>query len=115
MWYQQEVFMHLLRKKRNFPEFPVDLGSKEGQKVVKGIAQDTMHELFEAVHLLKNSKDHRATNVDGFDRAAFKEELVDALHYLFEICIASGISMDEFYDAYMAKGEVNVARIKDGY
>ena len=115
MWDQQEAFMRLLQRKRNFPDFPTDLEAKEGQKFIKSIAQDCMHELFEAVHLLKNSKDHRATNVDGFDRAAFKEELVDSLHFFFEICIAAGVSMEELYDAYMAKGEINVARIEDGY
>lgn len=115
MWEQQEDFMRLLQERRGFPEFPTDLNSKEGQKFIKAIAQDCMHELFEAVHLLKNSKDHRATEVGGFDRAAFKEELVDSLHFFFEICIAAGVSMEELHEAYIEKGQINVERIEDGY
>ena len=63
MFSQQESFMRLLQKKRNFPQFPVDLETKEGQKFCKSIVYEIMGELFESVQHLKNSKDHRITNV----------------------------------------------------
>lgn len=112
---QQRDFMLLLQKKRNFPEFPVDTSTKDGQKFLKGISYECMHELFEAINLLKNRKEHRASDIKEFDKSAYVEELADVLHYLFEIVIASGISIDELYDAYMQKGEVNVKRINEGY
>jgi predicted house-cleaning noncanonical NTP pyrophosphatase (MazG superfamily) len=115
MMTQQDAFMHLLQEKRGFPEYPVDLASKQGQKFVKSIAYDAMHELFEAIQLLKNSKDHRATEVKEWDREAYVEELVDHLHFYFEIVHLSGVSMDELYEAYMKKGEVNTQRILGGY
>ena len=115
MWTQQESFMRLLQKKRNFPEFPVDVASKGGQKFLKGITHECMHELFEANQMLKNSKDHRATEVKEFDRDGYVEELVDALHYFFEIAILSGVSMDELFDAYIQKGNINIDRIENGY
>jgi dimeric dUTPase (all-alpha-NTP-PPase superfamily) len=115
LWSQQEKFMQLLQEKRNFHKYPVDLTSKSGQKAVKDIAHDCMHEIFEAVHLLKNSKEHRATQVNGFAREDFKEELSDALHYFFEICILSGITMEEFCKSYLEKGQVNTDRIMNGY
>jgi len=115
MWDQQHKFMELLQKTRNFPEFPVDITSKPGQKFLKGITHECMHELFEANLILKNSKDHRATDVSEFDRDSYVEELVDALHYFFEIAITSGVSMEELYQAYMKKGEVNFSRIENGY
>lgn len=115
MMSQQESFMNLLREKRNFPEFPVDLTSKQGQKVVKGIAYDAMHELFEAIQLLKNSKDHRATDVKDWDRPAYIEELVDHLHFFLEIVIMSGVTRAELFEAFMKKGYVNVDRIENGY
>lgn len=115
MWDQQFQFMNLLKEKRNFPSFPVDLQEKSGQKVIKSIAQDCMHELFEAIHLLKNSKNHRLTNVQEFDRDSFLEELVDALHYFIEICIISGISLNELCDAFLKKGDINTERINKGY
>jgi hypothetical protein len=115
MWDQQEAFMKLLQEKRNFPSFPVDPTQKSGQKFLKGITHECMHELFEANLLLKNSKDHRATELSEFDKENYVEELVDALHYFFEIVISSGISMDELHDAYMKKGEINIDRIENGY
>ena len=115
MWKQQTEFMDLLRKKREFPSFPVDTNTKSGQKVLKSITHECMHELFEANQMLKNSKDHRATDVREFDREGYVEELCDALHYFFEIAILSGVSADELYDAYVKKGNVNFDRVEKGY
>lgn len=115
MWGQQLKFMKLLQEKRNFPEFPVDIASKPGQKVIKDIAYDCMHELFEAIHLLKNSKNHRATNINDFDKDAFLEELGDVLHFYIEVCALAGISSEELYEAFMKKGDVNTARINSNY
>ena len=115
MFLEQRAFMDLLKKHRNFPDFPVDLSSKEGQKIVKSVAHDCMHELFEAIHHLKNSKDHRKTNVGEFDREAFLEELSDTFHYFIEICLLSDISAPDLYDAFMKKQKINMQRIVDGY
>lgn len=115
MWEQQHQFMVLLRECRGFPDFPVDLRSKEGQKFLKKISFECMGELFEANQHLKNAKDHRVSEDSELNREAYVEELVDTLHYFFEICIASGISLDELYAAYIAKGVKNDERIKDGY
>lgn len=115
MWQQQQSFMELLQKERNFPPFPVDTDSKDGQKILKNITHECMHELFESNSILKNAKAHRATDVKGFDRDSYVEELCDALHYFFEIAILSGISTQELYDMYMKKGLINFERIKKGY
>lgn len=115
MWDQQERFMKLLQKERGFPEFPTDITSKKGQKFLKDITHHVMDELFEAGQHLKNSKSHRATLIPEIDRAAYVEELVDALHLFFELCIAAGVSVDELKEAYLKKGEVNFNRIRNGY
>jgi dimeric dUTPase (all-alpha-NTP-PPase superfamily) len=115
MYNQQRDFNVLLRDEREMPDFPLDLSEKKNQQILKGLAHECMHELFEANHLLKNSKAHRVTEVKDFDRESYKEELVDALHYFFGIVIYSGISVDELYEAFMKKGEVNVRRVKSGY
>ncbi len=77
MWEQQSEFVKLLQKKRGFPETPVDLSKKDGQKFVKSLVYETMTELFEALVHLKNSKSHRATEIKEFERNEFVEELVD--------------------------------------
>jgi hypothetical protein len=115
MWDQQFAFMKLLQEKRGFPDFPVDITSKSGQKFLKNITHECMGELFEANQELKNSKNHRATDISHIDRDAYVEELVDSLHFFFEIVIASGVTLDELYDFYMKKGEINFSRIENGY
>jgi len=115
LWRQQSEFMDLLHKERGFPKYPVDLTSKVGQKLVKDISHDCMHELFESIHLLKNSKDHRKTEINEFDKQSFLEEISDVWHYLIEICILSGISHEELYSAYIKKGYTNTKRIVSGY
>jgi len=115
MWQQQLSFMKLLQEKRGFPNFPTDITTKKGQQFLKDIRNHLMEELFEAGQHLKNSKSHRATDLPEVDREAYKEELVDALHLYFELVIASGVTLEELYDAYIAKGDVNFERIKSGY
>lgn len=115
MWEQQHEFMRLLQSTRGFPEFPTDISSKKGQKFLKDITHHMMDELFEAGQHLKNSKSHRATEIPEVDREAYKEELVDALHLYLELVIASGITLEELYEAYIKKGEVNCTRILSGY
>lgn len=115
MWQQQHEFMRLLQQKRGFPDFPTDITSKKGQQFLKDIRNHLMEELFEAGQHLKNSKSHRITELPEVDREAYKEELVDALHLYFELVIASGVSLDELFKAYMGKGETNTLRILSGY
>ena len=115
MFVQQKNFIELLKEKRNFPDYPVDISSKSGQRVLKNIAYDAMQELFESIQLLKNSKDHRITNVSDIDREEFIEEISDCLHYLIEFMIVANISPQEIYQIYMKKGEINVDRINNDY
>lgn len=115
MWLQQLQFMNLLKRERGFPDFPTDITSKSGQQFLEGISFHMMKELFEAGQHLKNSKSHRATEVKEVDREAYKEELVDALHLFFELCLAAGITKEELVRAYLEKGDKNTQRIKNGY
>lgn len=115
MWQQQLHFMKLLQEKRNFPHFPTDITSKKGQQFLKDIRNHIMEELFEAGQHLKNAKSHRATELPEVDRESYKEELVDVLHLYFELVIASGVTLDELFDAYMTKGDTNFDRICAGY
>lgn len=115
MWEQQREFMDLLRNKREFPEFPLDLNLKSSQVFCKQIVYEIMGELFEAVQELKNSKSHRLTEINEFDKEKLLEELVDSLHYFHELCILINITPQELYTAYLQKGECNIQRINNDY
>jgi len=115
MWEDQVSFMKLLQEKRNWPEFPVDLSSKTGQKFLDEIMFHMMKELFESSQHLRNGKSHRITEFPEVDRELFKEELCDALHLFIEFCAVAGISADELFKKYMEKGAVNRERIMGSY
>lgn len=115
MWDDQRAFMKLLIEHRGFPEHPLDLSKKENQRFVKSILQDAAGELYEAINELKNSKKHRATEIEHFDRSAFLEEIVDSHKFLNEVLILAGFSLDEYVTAYFEKSNVNVQRIIEGY
>src|SRR3990167_3553599 len=88
---------------------------KQGQQLVRDVSHHCHDELWEASLHLKNAKSHRKTEVREIDREAFKEELIDALHLWIEICIVSGLSLEEVCDAYLEKGRKNRERIAEGY
>ncbi len=115
MFEEQIRFMKLLKKERGFTEFPVNLETKEGQKIVKNISHECMHELFEAIHLLSDAKDHKKSLTSDFDKKKFIEELSDVLHYFLGICILCDISAEDLYNEFMRKGTVNFSRILGGY
>jgi len=115
MWEQQRQFMKLLVEKRGFPEFPVNITEKPSQKLLKDISHHLLEELFEANQHLKNAKSHRLTELPEVDLEAFKVELVDVLHLFIEYCIVAGISVDDLYETYMSKGELNTKRILGDY
>jgi NTP pyrophosphatase (non-canonical NTP hydrolase) len=115
MWEQQRQFMKLLVEKRGFPKFPVNITEKPSQKLLKDISHHLLEELFEANQHLKNAKSHRLTELPEVDLEAFKVELVDVLHLFIEYCIVAGISVDDLYETYMSKGELNTKRILGDY
>ena len=115
MFEQQEKFISLLVEKRDHPQFPVDMSSKDGQRFVRALIHECVAELFEAAVELRNSKRHRATEIDEFNKEAFLEELVDAMHYLVGIVICSGFTAEQFQEMYLKKGKINIDRINGGY
>lgn len=45
----------------------------------------------------------------------FKEEIIDILHFIFNLCIVSEMGPNEIYERYMNKHKENLNRQKDGY
>lgn len=115
MYEHQREFITLLHEMRDHPSVPFDLTDKKSQQRLRSLAYECMGELFEANILLKNSKSHRATHIEEFDRDAYLEELSDVLHYFLGIVICSGITVDELFQKFMEKGATNFNRIKTGY
>jgi len=45
----------------------------------------------------------------------FKEELVDCIHFVVNLCLIAGMDANEVFDRYMNKNKVNVKRQEDEY
>lgn len=110
----QEENMRVLESRDVLPSWPIDLTTKQGQRMIKEIINDCHGELWEATYTLKN-KLHKQEDDRSFDRDHYKEELMDALAYLIETCILSGFSGDEMYEEFKRKNKVVRKRFEDGY
>ena len=93
----------------------VDLSSKEDQQICRDVALRGVEEMFEALQHLKNWKPHRQTEVSGFDRDKFLEEMVDAFNYFLSVLVLVGVDDEEFYEAYEKKDKIIRDRLLSGY
>lgn len=98
-----------------YPEMPVDLTNKKTQQHLRDLALRGVEEVFEAVQELKNAKSHRQTEISDFDRAAFKEEMVDSFNYFLSLLIVMGVTPDELFEAYVSKDKIIHDRIRSKY
>lgn len=110
----QESFMEELREADRFPEWPVDLTTKPGQRLAKEIVFNLTAELHEATAILKN-KMHRMSDDRTLDIDHYIEELGDAYAFFIELCIVSGISSVELFNEYKRKNAIVHGRLKEGY
>jgi NTP pyrophosphatase (non-canonical NTP hydrolase) len=110
----QTKFMDLLRQNDRLPEFPVDITTKQGQRLIKECIFNLTEELFEASYTLKNRM-HRLTDDREIDFDHYKEELGDAFAFFLEVCILSGIDADELFAEYKRKNQIVRERLEKGY
>lgn len=111
---RQKEFMDMLVMADKLPEYPIDITTKHGQRMLKEINGELVGELYEAMYILKN-KSHRFTDHTDVDFEHFREELGDALAYFVEICAMAGITPEELYAEYCRKNAFVKKRAKDGY
>ena len=114
MFFRQQECMEMLRLRDILPEYPIDLKTKPGQRLIKENIFNTVEELCEASFTLKN-RVHRVTDADALDFKHYVEELGDAMAYFMEVCILSGISADQLFDEYCRKNAIVKKRLEDGY
>jgi hypothetical protein len=114
---KRESFMNLIKEKFSdtYPEWPVDMSTKQAQVTCRETALKGVEEMFEALGHLKNWKSHRQTEMPEIDREEFLEEIVDAFNYFFSLMILIGVDVEEFYDAFLKKDKTIRNRIFQGY
>ncbi len=110
----QREFMDMLVEHDKFPEYPVDLTTKPGQRFVKECVFNMIEEIMEASFTLKN-RAHKLSDDNVVDIAHFREEVGDAFAYFIEICHLCGISATDLYTEYSRKNAIVRKRLADGY
>lgn len=110
----QREFMDILVEHDKFPEFPVDLTTKPGQRFVKECTFNCIAELMEATVVLKN-KMHRLSEDTEVDMPHYREEIGDAFAFFMEICILSGMTAQDLHDEFVRKNTIVRRRISEGY
>ena len=99
----------------SYSNVPVDITSKEGQKLCRDLALKGVEEMFEALGHLKNWKPHRNTEIEEFDRDEFLEEIVDAFNYFLSILVLTGVTSEELFATYVKKDDIIHKRLQTGY
>ena len=117
IFHKREAFMKKLNKnfKDGYPEWPVDLSTKESQNVVRETALKGVEEMFEALGHLKNWKPHRRLDIPDINREDFLEEIVDSFNYFFSLLILVGVNEKEFMEAFNKKDVIIRDRLNKGY
>lgn len=114
MFLKQREFVDMLVEYDKFPEYPVDLTTKPGQRLAKEVTFNLCEELFEASFTLKN-RQHKLSDDTELDFDHYREELGDAFAYFIELCLVSGITADDLYAEYDRKNAIVKKRLIDGY
>jgi hypothetical protein len=110
----QREFMDMLVEHDKFPEYPVDLTTKNGQRFIKECVWNLVEELAEASFTLKNRM-HKLSDDSSFDAAHYREELGDAFAFFLEICLLSNMTADELFNQFREKSVVVRKRLQEGY
>jgi NTP pyrophosphatase (non-canonical NTP hydrolase) len=110
----QREFMDMLVEHDRFPEYPVDLTTKPGQRFVKECTFNCIAELMEATVELKN-KVHRLSEATEVDLNHYREELGDAFAFFLELCIISNMTAEDLYEEFRRKNALVRRRLQEGY
>lgn len=113
-FFLQKQFMDLLVEHDKFPEYPVDLTTKQGQRFVRETILNMIEELMEASFCLRN-KMHKLSDDNIVDVAHYREELGDAFAFFMEVCMISGISSDDLFEEFRRKNKIVRQRLQEGY
>lgn len=96
-------------------DWPLNIGEKKSQQLLREITLKGVEEIFESLSELKNWKSHKLTENPEVDKDAFLEEIVDAFNYFFAVLVLTGITPEEFFEAYSKKDKIIHNRLNSGY
>lgn len=110
---RQQELLDKYRDIEGLPDLPIDIDTKEGQRILKDFKWRIVEELGEAANCLKN-KPWKQTHILT-DRDHYLEELIDAFHFFIELFIVLDLSPQDVWALYFKKQEVNKFRQRSQY
>lgn len=95
--------------------YPTELSGDERKDFIRTMVLACTDELHEALREApwKPWSKHTEWTFEENDR--FKDELVDAWHFMMNLILVSGMSADEFFERYLRKNGINHDREDGGY
>lgn len=110
--YLEEIFKMQVRLQAEIGANIYDEYPKPSQKFINLAYIGVMTEASEALEQTpwKPWKSSMVYNPDKF-----RKELIDLLHFVVNLFLASGMSAEDVYKAYMNKHRINMNRQKGGY
>lgn len=88
------------------------IGESYNQQYINDMSLALMCEIHE---ILDNTQWKKWKKQQSFNRPAYLEELVDAMCFLINLCLAKNITPEEFYNAYLFKNQENIKRQDNNY
>jgi dimeric dUTPase (all-alpha-NTP-PPase superfamily) len=106
----EDKLEEIFKKQRDLQEhLGQDLHKQEYININVLALTDEIHEAIRETSW-KPWKKQQVTNIDNY-----KKELVDALHFFVNLCLAADMTAQELRDMYCEKREVNIQRKDTGY
>jgi len=113
--YLEEMFRRNEELLRKLGEpLTIDLDTREGQEKLRRLLWFTIEELFEAVNVLKNSRDWVRTEYE-VDLLHLYDEIADALGFLITVLRYLGLDARKTYELFLRKWKVNMFRVESNY
>lgn len=111
---RQKKFMNELLSHDRLPEYPVDLTTKAGQRLLKEVMFNMIEEMMEASFTLKNRM-HKLSDDKKVDIEHFIEEIGDSFAYFIELCVLAGLDAKKLNAEHERKNKIVFDRLRNGY
>jgi dimeric dUTPase (all-alpha-NTP-PPase superfamily) len=105
------IFIYQLQLQYKLKTMPFK-NQKKRQEYINIMSLALIDEIMEA---LRETKYKPWKKQQQFNKEKFREELIDAWHFLINLTLASGMDTNDLYEAFVKKNKINIERNKKGY
>lgn len=104
-----------LQRRYNGGRSPRELTPEEKVEFIRTMMLATTDELHEALRETAWKPWSKRDEWTSEENDRFKDELIDAWHFMMNLVLVSGMGADEFFERYLRKNGINHDREDNGY